>query len=73
MADIRVNGQALDTVSHFKYLGAIVSDEGSKREVLARIAQATAALAKLKPIWKDKNIKGETAALTCHLDLYLCW
>jgi len=53
---IKVNGQALDTVSKFKYQGAIVSDEGSKQEVLARIAQTTAALAKLKPIWEDKNI-----------------
>lgn len=33
-----------------------MSDEGSTGEVLARIAQTTAALAKLKPIWKDKNI-----------------
>lgn len=55
-SDIKVNGQTLDTVSSFKYPGAIVSDEGSKQAVLARIAQATAALAKLKPIWKDKNI-----------------
>ncbi|KAJ8417490.1 hypothetical protein AAFF_G00287170 [Aldrovandia affinis] len=56
MSDIRVNGQALDCVSSFKYLGAIISIEGSKKEVLARIAQTTAALTQLKPIWKDKNI-----------------
>ncbi|MEW8547219.1 MAG: hypothetical protein AB2693_27225 [Candidatus Thiodiazotropha sp.] len=37
-------------------MGAIVSDEGSKPEVLSRIAQATAALTKLKPIWRDNNI-----------------
>ena len=35
---------------------ATVSDEGSKPEVLSRIAQATAALTKLKPIWRDNNI-----------------
>ena len=29
------------------------SDDGSKPEVLSRIAQATAALTKLKPIWRD--------------------
>ena len=40
----------------FKYLGAIVSDEGSKPEVLSRIAQTTAAVTKLKVIWNDKNI-----------------
>ena len=33
-----------------------MSDEGSKQEVLARIAQTTAALAKLRPMWKDNNI-----------------
>ena len=46
--DIRVNGGKLDCVNSFKYLGAIIADEGSKPEILARIAQTTAALAKLK-------------------------
>ena len=32
----------------FKYQGAVVSDYGSKPEVLSRIAQATAAFTKLK-------------------------
>ena len=54
--DIRVNGEKLDCVNRFKYLGAIITDEGSKPEILARIAQATAALAKLKTIWNDRNI-----------------
>ena len=48
--------QKLGTVTRFKYLGAIVSDEGSKHQVLSRIARATAALTKLKPIWRDNNI-----------------
>ena len=34
----------------FKYLGAIVSNEGSKPEVLSRMAQTTAAATKLKVI-----------------------
>ena len=54
--DIRVNGEKLDCVKRFKYLGAIITDEGSKPKILARIAQATAALAKLKTIWNDRNI-----------------
>ena len=54
--EIKVKGQKLGTVSSFKYLGAVVSDDGSKPEVLSRIAQATAALTKLKPIWRDNNI-----------------
>ena len=53
---IKVKGQKLGTVTSFKYLGAVVSDDGSKPEVLSRIAQATAALTKLKPIWRDNNI-----------------
>ena len=54
--EIKVKGQKLGTVTSFKYLGAVVSDDGSKPEVLSRIAQATAALTKLKPIWRDKNL-----------------
>ena len=42
--DIKVKGQKLGTVTSFKYLGAVVSDDGSKPEVLSRVAQATAAL-----------------------------
>ena len=57
MNDITVSGQALETVSKFKYLRVVVTDEGSRPEILSRIVQATAALAKLKPIWKYKNIK----------------
>ena len=54
--EMKVKGQKLGTVTSFKYLGAVVSDDGSKPEVLSRIAQATAALTKLKPIWRDNNI-----------------
>ena len=50
LREINVKGQKLGTVTSFKYLGAIVSDEGSKQEVLSRIAQATAAVTKLKPM-----------------------
>ena len=54
--EIKVKGQKLGTVTSYTYLGAVVSDDGSKPETLSRIAQATAALTKLKPIWKDNNI-----------------
>ena len=30
--EIKVNGQTLETVTSFKYLGSVVSDEGSKLE-----------------------------------------
>ena len=32
----------LETVTSFKYLGSVITDEGSKPEILSRIAQATA-------------------------------
>ena len=54
--EIKVKGQKLGTVASFKYFGAVVSGDGSKPEVLSRIAQATATLSKLKPIWRDTNI-----------------
>ena len=55
-SEILVNGNKLELVKSFKYLGATISEEGSKKEVVCRIAQAIAALTKLSTIWKDKNI-----------------
>ena len=54
--EIKVNGQKLETVTSFKYLGSVIADEGSKPEILTRTAQATAALTRLKPAWIDKSI-----------------
>ena len=54
--EIKIKGQRLEEVENFKYLGAIISNEGSKPEILSRIAQTTAALSRLKIIWRDKNI-----------------
>ena len=52
--EIKVNRQKLQTVTSFKYLGLVITDEGSKPEILSRIAQATAALTRLKPVWNDR-------------------
>ena len=52
--EIKVNGQKLETVTSFKYLGTVITDEGSKPEILSRIAQTTAALTRLKPVWNDR-------------------
>ena len=67
----------MGTVTSFKYLGAVVSDDGSKPEILLRIAQATAALTKLKPIWRDNNISLRskvklTRSLVISICLYAC-
>ena len=45
-----------ETVTSFKYLGSVITDEGSKPEILSRITQTTAALTRLKPVWIDKSI-----------------
>ena len=52
---IKVNGQRLETVTIFKYLGSVITDEGSKPEILSRTAQTTAALTRLKRVWIDKS------------------
>ena len=54
--EIKVNEQKLETVTSFKYLGSVITDEGSKPEIFSRIAQTTAALTRLKPVWIDKSI-----------------
>ena len=54
--EIKVNGQKLETVTSFTYLGSVTTDEGSKPEILSRIAQTTAALTRLKPVWNDRSI-----------------
>ena len=36
--EIKVNGQKLETVTSIKYLGSVITDEGSKPEILSRIS-----------------------------------
>ena len=70
---LHIAGNTLDELQSFKYLGAIISEEGSKPEVLARIAQATAALSSLKKIWRDRNItlRSKIPPVTFACDIYL--
>ena len=74
--EIKVNVQKLETVTSFKYLGSVTTDEGSKPEILSRIAQKTAALTRLKPVWIDKEyfsqLQDMTDALPCHIYLPVC-
>ena len=74
---IKVSGEKLETVQSFKYLGAIVTNEGSRPEILSRIAQATGALANLKVICNDKNIALNTKirllrSLIMSIFIYAC-
>ena len=75
--DIKINGQKLETVTSFKYLGSVITDEGSKPEVLSRIAQTTAALTRLKPVWNDSSISLSSKirlkqSLVTSIFLYTC-
>ena len=40
--EINVIGQKLETVTSFRYPGLVITDEGSKPEMLSRIAQTAA-------------------------------
>ena len=75
--ETKVNGQTLQTVASFNYLGSVVSDEGSKPEILSRIAQTTEALTRLKPVWNDKSISLSSKIrlirfLVTYIFLYTC-
>ena len=54
--EIKVNAQRLETVTCFEYFGLVITDGGSKPEILPRITQTTAALTRLKPVWNDMSI-----------------
>ena len=73
--EIKVNGQ-LETVTSFKYLGSVITDEGSNFEILSRIALTTAALTRLKPVWNDRiyfsQFQDRTDAFPCHIHLPVC-
>ena len=48
--EMKINGQKLETVTRFKYLGSVINDERSKPEILSRIAQTTAALTRFETV-----------------------
>ena len=67
--EIKVNGQKLETVTSFRYVGSVISDEGSKPEILSRIAQTTATLTRLKPVWNDRSISLSSKVCLMRLSL----
>ena len=44
--ETKVNGQKLETVTSFKYLGSVITDEGSKPELLCRISTSNSSIDK---------------------------
>ena len=55
--NITMNGQRLEEVKDFKYLGSFVSEDGSStKEIKARIGIATSAMTRLARVWKSNTI-----------------
>ena len=55
--DIKVNGEVLEEVSKFQYLGSTLNEDiTSKDEIKKRLAIATGQLAKLNKLWSSRNI-----------------
>ena len=64
-------------MTSFKYIGATISEQGSKPEVVNRIAMATSALDKLQTLWRDNKIKMSSKirllrSLVSSIFLYAC-
>jgi hypothetical protein len=58
---LQVNGDAIESVEEFKYLGSVVTRDGEVAEdVRARIRKANAAFIHLYPIWKAREITTTT-------------
>ena len=54
--EFKVKDSVLQIVDQFIYLGATVTDNGSKIEILSRMAKAQSALSRLKIIWNDNHV-----------------
>ena len=58
---ISMNGQQLEEVMAFKYLGATLTKDGrSTAEIKIRLTIATASMAKLNKIWSSKDLSFST-------------
>ena len=73
--EIKANGRKLETITSFKYLCSVVSDESSKLEILSRIVQTTVAL-KIETNFEHQEqfsqLQDTTDALPCHTHLSVC-
>ena len=61
-----MNGETLETIDKFKYLGSTLTKDGkSEKEVKIRLTTANSALVNLSTIWKSRSI-----ALRTKIHLY---
>ena len=60
MQDFQVNGESIETVQRFCFLGSTINKENCiKEEILRRIMLGRKAMSGLHHIWKDKDISKE--------------
>ena len=60
-APVTVNGEPLEFVQDFTYLGSLISkDNGGQKDIKARLGKARCAFAKLQNIWKSNQYTTKT-------------
>ena len=57
--DITVNGNPVENVEEFKYLGSKLT-KTIEKEISTRIASASAAFNKMSPVWKSRHYSVKT-------------
>ena len=58
---VRLNGEALEEVDSFTYLGSIVNTQGgTEADVKSRIGKACAAFIQMRNVWSSKEISRQT-------------
>ena len=66
----------LETVTSFKYLGSVITDEGSKPEILSRISTDNSSIDKIETSLERQEhfsqFQGTTDVLPCHIHLPVC-
>ena len=69
--NIKIDGEEVEQVSHFKYLGSVkTSTANCTADVKARIGMAKGRMIELQDLWKDRNL---TTALKMKLVKILVW
>ena len=75
---IIMNGETLEQVDSFKYLGALITEDGkSTIDIRARLAITLSAMSRLSKMWKNQRISIATKirlqkALVTSIALYGC-
>ena len=75
--NIVIQGKIIETVKSFKYLGSIINESRSRKEIFSRAARTIQACSNLKIIWNDKDIRLRyklklIESLVNSIFLYLC-